>query len=95
MRDCSELSICVLCLHKFWYFSTTALSLQVHEVVVLLITFQVGRSGAERVYLTGVNWATEGTFRCEVTADDFETVADSRESSVVGKRDKFQFVFSL
>ena len=61
------------------------MSLQVNEVIVLFITFQVGRSGAERLYLTGVNWATEGTFRCEVTADDFETVADSRESSVVGK----------
>ena len=46
---------------------------------------QVGRSGAERVYLSGVNWATEGAFRCEVTADDFETVADSRQSNVVGK----------
>ena len=48
---------------------------------------QVGRSGAERVYLSGVNWATEGAFRCEVTADDFETVADSRQSNVVGERD--------
>ena len=60
-------------------------------VIVFFLMFQAGRSGAERVYLTGVNWATEGAFRCEVTADDFETVADSRESSVVGKRDNFVF----
>ena len=47
--------------------------------------FQEGRSGAERLYLIGVNWATEGEFRCEVTADDFETVADSRKADVVGE----------
>ena len=52
---------------------------------------QVVRSGAERVYLSGVNWATEGAFRCEVTADDFETVADSRQSNVVGEADSTNF----
>jgi hypothetical protein len=47
--------------------------------------FQESRSGATRVYLTSVQWSTEGVYRCEVTADDFDTVADSRESRVVGK----------
>ena len=53
--------------------------------IYYLQNLQVVRSGAERVYLSGVNWATEGAFRCEVTADDFETVADSRQSNVVGE----------
>ena len=37
------------------------------------------------VHLKSVRWATAGKFRCEVTADDFETASKSVETTVVGK----------
>ena len=37
------------------------------------------------VHLRTAQWATAGKFRCEVTAEDFETASKSAEGTVVGK----------
>eukprot|EP00095_Tigriopus_kingsejongensis_P009474 snap_masked-scaffold322_size207131-processed-gene-1.11 protein:Tk09474 transcript:snap_masked-scaffold322_size207131-processed-gene-1.11-mRNA-1 annotation:"AGAP005117-PA" len=41
------------------------------------------RSSSTRVVLKWVEWKTAGNYRCEVTADDFETVSESKDSEVV------------
>lgn len=35
------------------------------------------------MHLWKVDWFTKGKYKCEVTADDFETASDSMESDVV------------
>ena len=48
-----------------------------------LLLFQLNRSNKNRVHLWKVDWFTKGEYRCEVTADDFETASDSKDSDVV------------
>jgi len=43
----------------------------------------VNRSDGQRVHLWKVDWFTKGQYRCEVTADDFETASASVETDVV------------
>lgn len=43
----------------------------------------VSRSNGHQVHLWKVNWFTKGLYRCEVTADDFETASSSVETEVV------------
>ena len=63
---------------------------------ILLYHLQTMRSTPERVHLRNVRWSTAGRYRCEVTAEDFETASKSVEASVVGmgvtQNSKFYFV---
>ena len=45
----------------------------------------MSRSNGHQVHLWKVNWFTKGLYRCEVTADDFETASSSVETEVVGR----------
>jgi len=49
----------------------------------------VNRSDGRRVHLWKVDWFTKGEYRCEVTADDFETASNTVQTDVVAvpKRD--------
>ena len=53
-------------------------------VKTVLYIFQVKRSDGQRVHLWKVDWFTKGEYRCEVTADDFETSSSTVETDVVG-----------
>lgn len=50
--------------------------------------FQESRSGPSKVHLRHVQWNTAGTYRCEVTADDFMTIQTETKAEVVGKQKK-------
>jgi hypothetical protein len=47
------------------------------------IFVDISRSSAQVVHLRTSHWTTAGSFRCEVTADDFETASKSVEATVV------------
>ena len=46
---------------------------------------QVRRSNATRIHLNKIDWFTKGNYRCEVTAEDFETADEFISTDVVGK----------
>jgi hypothetical protein len=50
-----------------------------------LFVLQINRSSPQKVHLKSARWSTAGKFRCEVTADDFETASKSGDATVVGK----------
>ena len=47
--------------------------------------FQITRSSPQVVHLRTTHWTTAGNFRCEVTAEDFETASKSVKAMAVGK----------
>ena len=49
------------------------------------IFFQITRSTPQVVHLRTTQWTTAGNYRCEVTAEDFETASKSVKAIVVGK----------
>ena len=49
------------------------------------LTLQVRRSNSTRIHLNKIDWFTKGNYRCEVTAEDFETADESISTDVVGK----------
>ena len=49
------------------------------------ISSQVRRSNATRIHLKKIDWFTKGNYRCEVTAEDFETADEIISTDVVGK----------
>lgn len=55
------------------------------------IFVDITRSSPNVVHLRTAQWATAGKFRCEVTAEDFETASKSAEGTVVAvpKRDPY------
>jgi hypothetical protein len=55
-----------------------------HVITKLVSFLQISRSSAQVVHLRTSHWTTAGSFRCEVTADDFETASKSVEATVVG-----------
>lgn len=47
------------------------------------IFVDINRSSPQKVHLKSARWSTAGKFRCEVTADDFETASKSGDATVV------------
>ena len=52
---------------------------------MFFLFLQINRSSPQKVHLKSARWSTAGKFRCEVTADDFETASKSGDATVVGK----------
>ena len=49
------------------------------------IQFQVRKSNATRIHFKKIDWFTKGNYKCEVTAEDFETAYQLVSTDVVGK----------
>jgi len=47
------------------------------------VSIDVRRSNATRIHLKKIDWFTKGNYRCEVTAEDFETADENISTDVV------------